>query len=136
MQHTDQYREWGELVVNVVFKHASSSQKAKEEIIDCQHWWLKKGKEIDGVQESSARVYALQVALKEKLRREPNKNKTLGPLLIDAKKLGIISREDFGYADKVKAIGDDTVHDSSRCSATEAHESLTKTKFLLNRLYR
>jgi len=72
--------------------------------------------------------------MKEKLGKVPDK--TLGKLLVDAKKLGIISKDDDLFADRVKAIGDDTVHDSSRCSSAEAYESLTKTKFLLNRLYR
>ena len=81
----------------------------------------------------SALETAIKEKMKEKLGKEPDK--TLGKLLVDAKKLGIISKDDDLFADRVKAIGDDTVHDSSRCSSAEAHESLTKTKFLLNRLY-
>ena len=81
---------------------------------------------------------ALETAIKEKMKEKLGKetDKTLGKLLVDAKKLGIISEEDDGLANSVKTIGDDTVHDSNRCSSVEAYESLTKTKFLLNRLYR
>jgi hypothetical protein len=77
---------------------------------------------------------AVKQKLKEKLGKAPDK--TLGKLLADAKILGIISEGDLNLANMVKNIGDDTVHDSSRCSSTEAFESLTKTKFLLNRLFR
>lgn len=76
---------------------------------------------------------AIKEKMKEKLGKEPDK--TLGKLLVEAKKLGIISKDDDLFTDRVKAIGDDTVHDSSRCSSAEAYESLAKTKFLLNRLY-
>lgn len=77
---------------------------------------------------------AIKQKLKEKLGKEPDK--TLGKLLADAKIFGIISEGDLNLANTVKTIGDDTVHNSNRCSSTEAFESLTKTKFFLNRLYR
>ena len=78
---------------------------------------------------------ALREKIKEKLHRAPSKRKTLGPLLDDAMKFGIISIKDDKLANKVKSIGDESVHDSRRCSSSEAFESLTKTKLLLNILY-
>jgi hypothetical protein len=77
---------------------------------------------------------ALREKMKAKIGREPNKSKTLGPLLEDAMKLGIISRDDK-LANKVKSIGNESAHDSKRCSPSEAFESLTNTKLLLNILY-
>lgn len=81
----------------------------------------------------SAVETAIKQKFKEKLGKEPNK--TLGKLLADAKKFKIVPEEDIDLADKVKTIGDNSVHDSYRCSSTEAFEALTKTKVLLNRLY-
>ena len=78
---------------------------------------------------------ALREKTKEKLGREPRKRKPLGPLLDDAMKLGIISTNDERLANKVKSVGNDSVHDSKRCSSSEAFESLTNTKVLLNILY-
>jgi hypothetical protein len=79
---------------------------------------------------------ALREKIKEKLGKEPNKRKSLGPIIDDAMKLGILSRKDEELANNVKSIGDDSVHDSRRCSSSEAFESLTKTKLLLNIFYR
>ncbi len=78
---------------------------------------------------------ALREKIKEKLGQEPTKSKTLGPLLENALKLGIISRNDDELADKVKTIGDETAHDSRRCSPSDAFQSLNNTKLLLNILY-
>lgn len=78
---------------------------------------------------------ALREKIKEKLGQAPSKRKTLGPLLDDAIKFGIISIKDYKLTNKVKSIGDESVHDSRRCSSSEAFESLTKTKLLLNILY-
>lgn len=78
---------------------------------------------------------ALREKIKEKLGQEPRESKTLGPLLGDAMKFGIISRNDHDLAAKVKTIGDETAHDSRRCSPSEAFQSLNNTKLLLNILY-
>ncbi len=78
---------------------------------------------------------ALKEKIDEKVSPKSNKRKTLGPLLADAMKLGIISRKDLELANSVKFFGDESVHDSKRCSASEAFESLTKTKLLLSILY-
>jgi len=78
---------------------------------------------------------ALREKIKEKLGREPNKWKTLGPLLEDAMKLGIISSNHDKLTSKVKSTGDESIHNSRRCSSSEAFESLTNTKLLLNILY-
>lgn len=80
---------------------------------------------------------ALREKMKEKLGREPKKGKTLGPLLEDVMKLGIISKKgkNLELANKVKSIGNESAHDTRRCSSSEAFESLTNTKLLLNILY-
>jgi len=80
----------------------------------------------------------VEVAIKEKINKKIGKkpDKTLGRLFDDAKKLRIMQDEDIALAERVKSIGDNTVHESSRCSSEQAYESLTKTKILLNRLYR
>ena len=80
----------------------------------------------------------LETALREKMEKQslkPDRKKTLGPLLEDAMKFGIISNKDEELANKIKTIGDESVHDLRRCSSSEAFESLTKTKLLLNILY-
>lgn len=80
----------------------------------------------------------LETAVREKMekrRLNPKKRKTLGPLLEDATKFGIISKKDEELANKIKSIGDESAHDFKRASSSEAFESLTKTKLLLNILY-
>ena len=81
----------------------------------------------------------LEAAIKEKMQAKlpiDPENKPLQELLDGAKKFGIISEEDYKEAKYVKGIGNDTAHDPRRCSPEEAYKSLTKTKLLLNKLYR
>jgi hypothetical protein len=78
---------------------------------------------------------ALREKLKEKLGREPGISKTLGPLLDEAMKLGIISGDGVELGGKIKTIGDETAHEPKRCSPSEAFQSLSNTKLLLNILY-
>jgi len=81
----------------------------------------------------------LETALREKYEQKlgcrPDDRKTLGPLLDDAIKCGIISEINSDLAYKIKSIGDEAAHDLRRCSSSEAFESLDKTKLLLNILY-
>lgn len=79
---------------------------------------------------------ALKETIEKKLKYSLNQKKTLGSLIDDAMKLGIISNADYGLANKIKSTGDDSAHDLKRVSASEAFESLTKTKLLLNILYK
>lgn len=79
---------------------------------------------------------SLREKIKEKIGPEQINRKTLRPLLDDAIRLGIISRRDDEIANKVKSIGNESVHDSKRCSSSEAFESLTNTKVLLGILYK
>ena len=78
---------------------------------------------------------ALREKFEEKLGQRSRQRKTLGPLLDDAMRFGIISKNDHEVANKIKSIGDESAHDLKRVSSSEALESLTKTKFLLRILY-
>lgn len=78
---------------------------------------------------------AIREKIEEKLGQRLNQKKTLGPLLDDAMRFGIISKNDYELANKIKSIGDESAHDLKRVSVSEAFESLTKTKLLLNILY-
>lgn len=82
----------------------------------------------------------LETALKEKIEGNLGQSliqkKTLGPLIDDAMRFGIISKDDYELANKIKSTGDGSAHDLKRVSPSEAFESLTKTKLLLNILYK
>ena len=78
---------------------------------------------------------AIWEKFEEKIGRNHRERKTLGPLLDYALKFGIISNEYKGIADKVKLVGDESGHDFKRCSASEALETLSNTKILLNTIY-
>lgn len=78
---------------------------------------------------------ALKEKIEEKLGQRSSQRKTLGPLLDDAMRFGIISKSDHEVASKIKSIGDESAYDLRRVSSSEAFESLTKTKLLLNILY-
>lgn len=79
----------------------------------------------------------LETAIKEKLRPKVEKipKIPMGPLLKMALKLNIVSKDEYEKGLKVKTVGDNSIHSSTRCSAKEAFESLCNTKFLLSEIY-
>jgi hypothetical protein len=80
----------------------------------------------------------LETALRQKLEEKgvnPNTRKTLGLLVEDATRFGIISKKDAELANRIKSVGDESAHDLKRVCSSEALESLTKTKLLLSSLF-
>jgi hypothetical protein len=79
-----------------------------------------------------------ETAIREKIKNETGtvRDVTLGKLLSDARRFGVLTEEDYKTGLELKDIGDTAVHAPRRCSVEEAYKSLEITKNLLNKLHR